>query len=100
MFCVLTILGRSSNDNVSDVVIWQDRHGYLRIWSEIVRIAGEYIVDSLLCIINDSLSNGTFPDDWKLAMVTPVYKNNGDVNTMSNYRPISVIGHIAKWWNN
>ena len=26
----------------------------------------------------------------------PVYKNNGDVNIMSNYRPISVIGHIAK----
>ena len=40
----------------------------------LVRLAGEHIVDSLLCIINDSLSNGTFPD----------------------YRPISVIGHIAK----
>ena len=39
---------------------------------------------------------GTFPDDWKLVRVTPVYKNNGDVNIMSNYRPISVIGHIAK----
>ena len=62
----------------------------------LVRIAGEHIVDSLLCIINDSLSNGTFPDDWKLARVPPVYKNNGDVNIMSNYSPISVIGHIAK----
>ena len=46
--------------------------------------------------MNDSHPNGTFPDDWKLARVTPVYKNNGDVNTMSNYRPISVIGYIAK----
>ena len=63
---------------------------------KLVRIAGEHIVDSLLCIINDSLSNGTFPDDWKIARVTPVYKNNGDINIMSNYRPISVIGHIAK----
>ena len=44
----------------------------------LVRIAGEHIVDSPLCIINDSLSNGTSPDDWKLARVTPVYKNNGD----------------------
>ena len=61
----------------------------------LVRIAGEHIVDSLLCIMNDSLSSGTFPDDWKLARVTPVYKDNGDVN-MSNYRRISVIGHIAK----
>ena len=63
---------------------------------KLVRIAGEHIVDSLLCTINDSLSNGTFPDDWKNARVTPVYKNNGDINIMSNYRPISVIGHIAK----
>ena len=63
---------------------------------KLVRIAGEHIVDSLLCIINDCLSNGTFPDDWKIARVTPVYKNNGDINVMSNYRPISVIGHIAK----
>ena len=63
---------------------------------KLVRIAGEHIVDSLLCIMNDSLSNGIFPDDWKIARVTPVYKNNGDINIMSNYRPISVIGHIAK----
>ena len=63
---------------------------------KLVRIAGEHIVDSLLCIINDSLSNGTFPDDWKIARVTPVYENNGDINIMSNYRSISVIGHIAQ----
>ena len=63
---------------------------------KLVRIAGEHIVDSLLCIKNDSCSNGIFPDDWKLARVTPVYKNNGDINSMSNYRPISVIGQIAK----
>ena len=63
---------------------------------KLVRLAGEHIVDSLLCIISDSHSSGTFPDDWKLARVIPVYKNNGDVNIMSNYRPISVTGHIAK----
>ena len=33
---------------------------------------------------------------WKLARVTPVLKNNGVVDVMFNYRPISVIGHIAK----
>ena len=59
----------------------------------LVRLAGEHIVDSSLCIINDSLSSGTFPDDWKLVRV---YNNIGDENIMSNYRPISVIGNIAK----
>ena len=63
---------------------------------KLIKIAGQHIVDSLLYIINDSLLHGTFPDGWKLARVTPVFKNSGDVDVMSNYRPISVIGHIAK----
>ena len=31
-----------------------------------------------------------------IARVTPVFKNNGDVDALSNHRPISVIGHMAK----
>ena len=63
---------------------------------KLIKITGQHIVDSLLYIINESLLHGTFPDEWKLARVTPVFKNSGDVDVMSNYRPISVIGHIAK----
>ena len=63
---------------------------------KLTKVAGQHIVDSLLYIINDALVNGTFPDEWKLSRVTPVLKNNGDVDVMSNYRPISVTGHIAK----
>ena len=73
---------------------WMDILGFDR---RLVIIAGEYIVDSPLCIIiNDSLPNGTFPCDWELAGISPVYKNNGDINDMSNYRPNSEIGYIAK----
>ena len=63
---------------------------------KLIKIAGQNIADSLLYIINDSLSNGIFPEDRKLARMTPVLKHNGDVDVMSNYRPISVIEHIAK----
>ena len=63
---------------------------------KLIKIAGHHMADSLLYIINDCLSNGIFPEDLKLARVTPVFQNNGDVDVMSNYRPISVIGHIAK----
>ena len=38
---------------------------------------------------------GTFPDDWKLAKVTPIFKQ-GDRSDMNNYHPISVISAIAK----
>ena len=70
-----------------------DIHGFDR---KLLRLSSEHIVDSLSCIINTSLNSGRFFDDWKVARVTPVYKNCGDVHVMSNYRPISVIGHIAK----
>ena len=36
------------------------------------------------------------PQDWKNARVSPIYKDDGNVNDENNYRPISVIGHIAK----
>ena len=44
---------------------------------------------------NCCLTTGIFPDDWKLAKVTPIFKQ-GDRSDMNNYRPISVISAIAK----
>ena len=45
---------------------------------------------------NKSLESGVFEQDWKNARLTPIYKDDGDINDENNYRPISVIGHIAK----
>ena len=39
--------------------------------------------------------SGTFPDDWKCARVTPLFKQ-GDASDLNNYRPISVISVIVK----
>ncbi len=51
----------------------------------------------LLCeLMNLYFSTGIVPDDWKIARVSPVYKGDGDTLNESNYRPISVIGHIVK----
>ena len=45
---------------------------------------------------NVSIHTKCFASDWKLSRVTPIYKGKGDANDKGNYRPISVIGHIAK----
>ena len=45
---------------------------------------------------NASLETNRVLNDWKLSRVTPIYKGKGDVNDKGNYRPISVISHIAK----
>ena len=46
-------------------------------------------------IINESLTNNKFPDDLKLADVTPVFKS-GDKTNVKNYRPISVLPTVSK----
>ena len=44
----------------------------------------------LLNIFNLSLEKRIFPDELKIAKVTPIYKT-GEENGLGNYRPISVL---------
>ena len=39
---------------------------------------------------------GIFPDEWKSARVTPLYKNSGKRSDPTNYGPISIIPVVAK----
>lgn len=53
------------------------------------------IAQPLACIINLSLKTGVFPEDLKLARVTPIYKS-GSRDLFNNYRPISVLPVLSK----
>jgi len=46
-------------------------------------------------IINSSLAEGSVPESYKSAFVTPVYKS-GDPSLATNYRPISLLPLCAK----
>ncbi len=63
---------------------------------KLLHISVNVIYKSLTKLINMSISNGQIPEDWKLARITPIYKDKGCHITIGNYRPISVISHIAK----
>ena len=65
------------------------------ISARFVRECADLICVPICDIFNQSISQGKFPDDWKYARVTPLFKqgNRDDVN---NYRPISVIPIVAK----
>ena len=68
----------------------------LGIDCKLLRIAAVHISHTLTTVLNQSINTGDVHNDWKKARVTPIYKNNGDLCDKNNYRPISVIGHIAK----
>ena len=44
---------------------------------------------------NAAITTGIFPDEWKIARVTPIFKS-GISSELSNYRPISIIPIIVK----
>ena len=46
-------------------------------------------------IINSSIRNGTFPEELKLAEVTPLFKK-ADPFDKVNYRPVSLLPHVSK----
>lgn len=46
-------------------------------------------------IYNKCLVEGVFPDIWKQANITPVYKS-GAKDNVSNYRPISILSTLSK----
>ena len=65
------------------------------ISAKLLKDAGDTISESLTNIFNLSLQSGIFPDDRKLARITPIYKD-GSKTECGNYRPISVISIVAK----
>ena len=46
-------------------------------------------------IINESITEGTFPGELKFAEVTPLFKKL-DCMSKENYRPISLLSHMSK----
>jgi len=46
-------------------------------------------------VLNLSLSQGFVPSELKLAKVIPIYKS-GDVKSLNNYRPVSVLPVFSK----
>ena len=54
------------------------------------------ISPTLTYLFNTSLLTGFVPHDWKLARVSPAYKGKGDTLDRTNYRPLSVVAHLAK----
>lgn len=61
----------------------------------VLKKCAENLHRPLTTIFNKSLESGTFPDQWKLAHITPIPKTN-DLNDIAKYRPISNLSTCCK----
>ena len=68
--------------------------GLDKISAKLVKECPDLIAECLTLIFHQSLLTGIFPDEWKSARVTPLYKNSGKRNDPT--KPISVIPVVAK----
>ena len=70
-------------------------YGNDNVSSYFLKISLPFITKSLSCIFNKSMLKGIFPAQWKIARVTPIFKE-GDKNAKLNYRSISVLPVISR----
>ena len=66
------------------------------IQAKILKLSAPAIANSLCYILNLSLSSGKFPDDWKFARISPLFKK-GSKSEAGNYRPVSVLPVVSKF---
>ena len=66
------------------------------ISGKFLHIISKEISYSFSRLLNNFFQNGQFPERWKIAHVTPIFKRNGSKNLKSNYRPISILPSLSK----
>ena len=62
----------------------------------LLKAAANILKYPLCKLFNKSINLAKFPDIWKLASVIPVFKNKGEKECISNYRPISLLSIPGK----
>ena len=70
--------------------------GHDGISNFVLKSIAEGIAEPLTLIINHIIKTETFPKEWKLAKVVPIYKNKGNPEEITNYRPISLLPTMSK----
>ena len=64
--------------------------GFDELSSELLKMGSEVLSKPLTTIINKSIEEGRFPEEWKIAKVFPLHKK-GDRTDVSNYRPVALL---------
>ena len=63
---------------------------------KVIKMSVEVLTVPMWHIINSSITEGDFPNSWKYAKVTPIYKNKGSRKDKKSYRPVSNLKSASK----
>ena len=66
----------------------------------LVKLAANYLAEPLSQSVNNSIKNGLFPENAKVASVNPTDKKTADKNSVLNFYPISVLNCFSKVYEN
>ena len=83
---IQSIIGKLKNKTSS---------GPFGISNKLLKFCEPVISPILTILINRCMSYGYFPEQLKVAKIVPIYKE-GDRDSFSNYRPISLLSPISK----
>ena len=70
--------------------------GFDEIPPKLVKLSAEVLSTPLSIAINNSLKYGVFPNDAKIASVTPFDKGKPNKNEISNLRPVSILDTFSE----
>jgi hypothetical protein len=69
--------------------------GYDEMPPHLIRQCADELASPLAYLINQSFSEGTFPDALKISVIKPIHKK-GNKNDCNNYRPIALLSTFSK----
>ena len=62
----------------------------------IIKELGKELTKPLTILFKASIEQGKIPDEWRTAIVSPIYKGKGKKSEAGNYRPVSLTCVIGK----
>ncbi|KAK3557258.1 hypothetical protein QTP70_026078 [Hemibagrus guttatus] len=65
---------------------------------EVWKCLGKAAVEFLTSLFNRVLESERMPEEWRRSVLVPIFKNQGDVQSCSNYRGIKMMSHTMKLW--
>ena len=64
--------------------------------NEMIKHRRYYLIPSLERIFNDIIETGTFPTEWNIGVIKPIYKKKGDKKCPANYSKLVVVNSFIK----